>query len=160
MKTFEEFAHNIRLRESSDKYDAENSLGYLGAYQFGMARLSDFKLTRLRDISFAGSMKNDDYEFYGIVSKEDFLAAPKLQDFIFTLHIKEHKKRIESKLGDLTKYKYLNVELDLSGCLAVCHLLGFGGILHLINGINDKDAYGTEASEYLQTFAGYEINLT
>ena len=38
---FREFAYLIGERESNNNYQAKNSFGFLGAYQFGMARLCD-----------------------------------------------------------------------------------------------------------------------
>lgn len=158
MKTFEEFCKAIGQRESSCNYRAKNSLGYLGYYQFGMARLCDLGLTR-RKPNEPTSMANDAYEWISPNSENMFLNNPMLQDETFMRHV--HRLEISVELI-LAGSVYVNEkQLSLSGCIAVCHLLGPGGLEDLIyKGLDDKDANGTKASDYLSLFAGYEIPST
>lgn len=158
MGTYNQFFEAVRLRESSNNYTVENRLGYLGAYQFSMARLSDFKLTKLRP-EVAKSLKNSDYEFVQPFSRDLFLASRTLQDFVFHLHVQDHKNKIKSLFGQkFFQSVYFGVQPDMSGSIGVAHLLGLGGLLDLLKGVDGQDANGTKASEYLLKFRGFEIS--
>lgn len=152
MKSFEYFCLAMRQRESSNEYFVENALGYLGAYQFGMARLCDYGITERKPTASPFSQKNSDFEFVGGMSKEKFLADRNLQDLIFRWHVIQHRRMIKRH------YPLLPESADMSGAVAVCHLVGFGGLKRLLDGHDDPiDANGTQASSYMKLFAGYEI---
>jgi len=77
---FDEFAKAIRERESSNRYDIENKFGYLGAYQFGKARLLDLGYS----IDDYGKKSHPEkYKKAMKVSKEKFLKSPHMQDGAF-----------------------------------------------------------------------------
>ena len=59
-KTYLDFRNAIGFKESSNRYGVVNSLGYLGRYQFGTARLSDFGLCAR--VSGTQGFVNDDFE--------------------------------------------------------------------------------------------------
>jgi len=158
MKPFEEFCAAIRKRESSDNYEAVNSLGFIGAYQFGMARLTDLGLAVRRDPT-SSSMKNSDFKFVQGFTQERILKSKDLQDFLFHLHVQNLKKRVEARFHDSIKTIQVAGNFGtLSGCVACCHLLGMGGLAALLErGQDQQDAYGTRASEYYLKFSGYEL---
>jgi len=157
MKSFKEFCQAIRKKESNDIYNCVNSLGYLGAYQFGMARLSDFNVTQ-RIHKNSTSMANKEFLFIPLLNKEKFLNSKTLQDFIFWQHIQDHKNFILKRYNNLINKNIQNCKITLSGCIAVCHLLGRGGIINFLSkNINNEDAFGTKASDYMKLFANYEI---
>ncbi len=147
MKPYDEFRRAIRVRESSDRYACVNKLGYLGAYQFGMARLCDLGLTRRKDPK-SKSFGNSAFEFIEQDGRAKFLASPVLQDKCFDLHVKMLRHELKSWFrGD-----------NLSGAIAVCHLLGAGGLRNWVTkGIDGADGFGTRGSEYFARFEGYEI---
>jgi len=152
MKSFAYFGLAMRQRESSDEYHIENLLGYLGAYQFGMARLCDYGITERRAGASPFSQKNADFEFVGDMSKEKFLCDRALQDRIFRWHVIQARRQITRH------FPLLPEMIDLSGAVAVCHLVGFGGLKQLLTANSDPiDANGTHASDYAKLFAGYEI---
>lgn len=158
MKTYQEFCEAVRIRESSNNYLAENSLGYLGAYQFGMARLCDFKITR-RKVATSKSFANEAFEFIPPITKNEFLHSPILQDKVFAEHVQDYKKKIPFHMGkDVSEFDVFGIIPTMSGCIGVCHLLGLGGLRKLLAyNIDEKDANGTKASDYLKLFNDYEI---
>jgi len=144
LRSYSEFKRALRLRESSDDYACENRLGYLGAYQFGMARLCDLGLTR----RIAPGMGNKSFAFVPPYSKAGFLTDAKLQDQCFDLHVFRLKKYI---------MRYCPTD-NLSGAIAAAHLLGPGGAEAFIaRGEDGCDAFGTKCSEYFEKFRGYQI---
>jgi hypothetical protein len=154
MKTFQEFAYAMRMRESSNNYCAKNHLGYLGAYQFGMPRLSDYGITRSLII---GSQKNSEYIFNPPMTEEDFLLDDALQDEIFQWHVKDLKKRLLRL--NFTDGIYNRQKITVSGAVGAAHLLGIGGVIdfwqHAMVG---ADALGTQITEYINLFNGYDIS--
>jgi hypothetical protein len=156
MKTFPEFAAAMREREASGRYDCVNRFGYLGAYQFGYARLSDFGIATPDGIWSAG------------LSKAAFLANPTLQDQIFEAHVarlavaikRRHRKQIGTTVPHPDPERAAlgeTVELTLSSFVAVAHLLGLGGLAAWVRGEDAHDALGTTAVEYAVGFAGFDI---
>jgi hypothetical protein len=147
-KGFDEFRYDLGLRESANNYQCKNSLGYLGRWQFGLARLCDY-----------GIVINDGYSYKWKqgYSEKIFLNSPALQDKVFKWHVYNLKERIEIGFA-----KYLNKEVngvyfDVSGLIAGCHIGGTGGVIDLINNKNNTDAYGTSVKDYIQQFSGYKI---
>lgn len=147
MKKYLEFKAAIRAREAHGDYTIVNKLGYLGAYQFGMARLCDLGLTHRinqRSVGFANGL----FEFTAPLTKEIFLATPGLQECVFDSHVMRLKGRCVE----------LGQEDNLSGAIAACHLLGVGGLTDFVrHKIDGVDGFGTKLSEYYELFSGYEI---
>ena len=160
MKDYEAFKLAVRQRESSNNYRCVNTLGYLGAYQFGMARLCDLGLTRRKDPESKG-FSNDLFAFSGSITKDIFLNSPHLQDITFDMHVHRLKNLLLKKYPSIsTGIMVLNgtFKLELSGGIMVCHLVGPGALDDLIHcAIDDKDAFGTKASDYAKLFAGFNI---
>lgn len=170
----EAFAQAIRHRESGDQpgpeddartYSAVNSLGYLGAYQFGLARLCDLALTER--IEGQRGYSNGAFRWRAGWTQERFLADPVAQDTLFAEHVRRLLVWIESR--NLHRYvgeqvsALVDGELDpssdsvvsLSGMVAVAHLLGPGGLRDLLlMARNGADGYGTRVSDYMQLFEG------
>jgi hypothetical protein len=156
LKSYEEFRLAVRQRESSNRYAEVNRFGYLGAYQFGLARLCDLGLTR-RKIP-GSSLANENFAFTSI-TREEFLGSPGLQDACFDLHVQRLKFICLKKAPDLSSGVLIppDFTLDLSGGIMVCHLLGPGGLTDFIQGVSQKDALGTSARDYAFLFHDYEI---
>jgi len=143
VKTYQQFRLAMRVRESSNRYAIKNSLGFLGAYQFGGPRLVDLGL--------ASSSKKNVISWKFPWTENIFLTSPELQDACFDLHV------IQLKLRIMRLYKELPQGFDMSGSIAVCHLLGIGGLNKLIEGTDSADANGTTATKYRDHFKGYAI---
>jgi hypothetical protein len=151
---FDEFAKAIRERESSNRYDIENKFGYLGAYQFGKARLLDL------GISIDGYGKDTHPERYKKamkVSKEKFLNTPHMQDGAFFRHCQNLKRIILMRYRHLIGKEVRGIKLTLSGMIAGIHLVGLGGFLKWVSGKDVKDGFGTKLEEYLTKFGDYAI---
>lgn len=151
---FDKFAKAIRERESSNRYDIENKFGFLGAYQFGKARLLDL------GISIDGYGKNSQpakYQKAMRISKKEFLMNKNLQDEVFKKHCENLKQIILKRYSHLINKNVRGIKLTLSGMIAGIHLVGLGGFLKWISGKDIKDGFGTKIEEYLTKFGDYAI---
>lgn len=78
--SYSDFFLAVRQRESTNNYQAENQLHFLGAYQFGEGALVDLGYVRRdsdwRDNNYSGGWTGKN----GIDSKAEFLASPAVQD--------------------------------------------------------------------------------
>lgn len=146
MKTYAEFKDAIGMVESSGNYQCVNKFGYLGKFQFGMARLCDLGVTSRR----APGSSHSAFEFNFPLSKDIFLSCPRIQDRCFDKHVQMLKKKIPKTIGDRF--------IDLSGAIAGCHLLSTTGLFsYFVQGIDMEDANGTKFSDYYHRFSGYQI---
>jgi hypothetical protein len=156
MKDFLEFAIALGNRESNNNYKCVNSLGYLGRWQFGKPRLYDC------GISLDG-WKPKDRPALKVVSKEEFLNSPDLQDKIFTLHIDKWLRVIENKYKKYDGVLRGRNIITVSGMVAGLHLKGEGSAKYpglrqfLETGQSNQDGYGTEITEYVYKFGGYDL---
>jgi len=111
----------------------------MGAYQFGNARLQDFK--NAKGIEF---------------TKKEFLASKELQDEVFNWHTNDIVSEINSKGLDSYIGQEINgVLVTLNGLVAVAHLGGKTGMRKFLesNGkYNPKDSNGTSLTDYLKKF--------
>ena len=140
------FKEDLAMAESSGKYDAENKYGYVGKYQFGDARLQDFKDA------------NKDYKDF---NKKEFMNNPSLQEDVFSWHVDDINSYIDSR--DLDKYigkKIGEVIITREGLIAGAHLGGRTGLREFletgmkIHGDEDeKDKEGTYISDYIMKFS-------
>lgn len=153
---FPEFRDAIKERESNNNYQAKNSLGYLGAYQFGMARLCDLGLTeRLEGHSGYG---NDDFKWKEGKSEELFLQSENVQDLIFFRHVTELAGRLNKQFNNYIGKEVFGVKITLSGLIAGAHLGGVGAVNDFIQtGKSAKDDYGTSVKSYIEDFQGYNL---
>jgi len=153
---FEKFALAIRRRESSNNYRAVNVYGYLGAYQFGMARLCDLGYTERK----AGTTgySNSAFQWKAGYSKEYFLNHPDFQDRVFKQHCQDLIARIKKLFPDYLGKRIDGVEITLSGLVAGAHLGGIGGVKNFLKGYYDShDQFGTRISDYIKEFSGYNL---
>jgi len=153
---FEEFAFAIRKRESSDNYQIVNAYGYMGAYQFGMARLCDLGYTE-RKAGTTGYV-NSAFQWKAGHSREYFLSNSELQDRVFKEHTIDLIKQIDSRFTEYIGKAFNGVEITLSGLIAGAHLGGIGGVSNYLKGLTDaQDQLGTSISNYIKLFAGYNL---
>jgi len=130
---------NLMQSESSGRYNVVNKEGYMGAYQFGNARLTDYK-----------NATNTEF------TNDDFTSSKELQDKVF----KWHRNDIESNITNsgFDKYvgtKILNIPVTRDGLFAVAHLGGKKGMRKFLESggkYNPADSNGTKLSDYLDKF--------
>ena len=135
-----DFKEQMAQSESSGRTDVVNPEGFMGAYQFGEDRLSDFK-------------KDTGMDF----SKEQFLKDKDLQDQVFDWHVNDINSYIDSRNLD----KYIGTELDgititREGLVAGAHLGGRTGLrkyLETDGKYNPEDSNGTSISDYVKKFS-------
>jgi len=157
-KPYATFVMALRQRESGGNYQIKNPFGYMGAYQFGMARLCDFGLTARKPGETGGGNKS--FAWVSPFTEAGFLGSEALQDRLFTLHVLNLVANIKRSVPQALGKTFMGLELTLSGAVACCHLLGLGGLKAFISPTlaDDKpDALGTQASDYVKLFAGYHI---
>jgi len=153
---FEKFASAIRKRESSNNYEIVNQYGYMGAYQFGMARLCDLGYTKRKEGTTGYS--NSVFQWRTGYSKEYFLSNPDFQDRVFKQHCKDLIARIEKSFSEHLGKRVNGIKITLSGLVAGSHLGGIGGIKNfLINHYDIHDQFGTGVSDYVKKFSGYNL---
>jgi len=156
-KNFLKFKIDLGDRESSGDYKAVNSLGFLGRFQFGKPRLWDLGYSIDGWKPSWWSYKRLSSYKVSIITKQQFLDDPILQDRLFLDHISRLKKVIRRKYSKY--YNHWNsVWLSESGLVAGAHLKGLGGVKQFMNGEDNSDAYGTKISEYIEKFAGYDLD--
>jgi hypothetical protein len=134
------FKEAIGFRESSGHYDKVNKFGYIGKYQFGRAAMSDI----------------------GIYDKKIFLNSPILQERAFIALCSLNKYKLRNYIGKYDGKTVNGIELTESGMLAAAHLVGPGAVIDYIksNGKNVRvDGLGTEITEYLEAFKGYDVSV-
>ena len=133
------FQNKLKEQESSNRYNIVNEEGFMGAYQFGEDRLTDYK--KANKIKF---------------TNEEFKSNKELQDKVFKWHVDDIITNIKKK--GLDKYigkKILGIEVTMDGLVGVAHLGGKQGMQEFLesNGKkNPKDSNGTSLSDYLQKF--------
>ena len=159
-KNYYAFQEALGKRESGGNYQVVNSFGYLGKYQFGMARLCDLGYARRKP--GATGFSNSTFEWERGYSRKIFLNNPSFQDKIFREHVIDLAKAIKKSSffsGYLGKHVD-GITITLSGLVAGAHLGGLGGIAKTIFGVDVSDAYNTSVSEYVCLFKGYNLEIT
>ena len=155
-KSYYAFCLALKMRESNNNYQAVNTLGFLGAYQFGMARLCDLGYTERRPGTTG--FNHTAFEWKHGYSRKIFLENPNLQDKIFREHVVNLSARILSQWGGKLGTKIKGIEITQSGCVAFAHIAGFGGLSRFFTyGTDPQDAYGTTSTSYMSKFAGYDL---
>lgn len=175
---FKEYAKAVAVRESGDDYGNDKSKsGYLGRYQFGLARLMDLSDMTSRKNPKGKGDENYLFKWNAGYSKNAFLTDPALQDRMFKKHIKLHAKYIKKhyskyigekrtlaqaykpKAESLKGITLSEVELTLSGLVQGLHLKGYGGLRSFLTKNDDNaDGLGTRISEYIYLFGHYDIS--
>ena len=136
--SFHGFKEALAFKESRGDYFAINSYGYLGKYQFG----------------------EDTLQVLGVSNPEDFLNNPMLQEEVFYANLVRNKWILRREIKNYTNKQLRAITITESGILAAAHLAGPGNVKKYLRsgGTHDiQDAYGTQISDYLKKFAGYEI---
>lgn len=145
---YKELKNAIGKRESGNNYQAVNSIGFIGKYQFGNAALYDLgytvsKSSNNRLLTEKSNWKGKN----GINDLESFLRNQgNVQELVMDEYVKMNYKRLLSN-GTVTP---ITPPRELAGYLTVAHLLGSGGALKFKNGNDGRDGYGTTGKSYYQ----------
>ncbi|TDK46224.1 calcium-binding protein [Antarcticimicrobium luteum] len=159
--SYSDFLGALRMRESSGDYTAVNTLGYLGAYQFGEAALVDLGFVHLDSNAFDNDFSGGFTGKLDVFSADDFLASPAAQDAAALDWMPLMWRYIgavglDGEVGHVVD----GILLTASGLLAGAHLLGAGTLRTWVRSegtLDLRDAYGTPISDYIGLFGGYEI---
>ena len=135
--------------ESGMDYTKQNSIGYIGKYQFGVQALETYGYIIRGTWATYGknTAVNDPANWIGtdgITSKEAFFGAPDIQEQLMDRNLKSNYSTLISK-GVITADSTAE---DVAGKLAVAHLLGAGGCNKWCSGAGGADAYGTTGGMY------------
>lgn len=160
---YADFRHALALRESSGDYTLVNTLGFLGAYQFGEGALIDLGFVnddgKWWDNDFSGGWTGKD----GIHGRAAFLASPDAQDHAANLWFPLlwgylEAVGAEAHVGE----KIDGIRISPSGLIAGAHLLGAGAVRDWLasgGSLDLTDAYGTPIAEYIGMFSGYSLRF-
>ncbi|MBT8179895.1 MAG: hypothetical protein HKP60_12330, partial [Eudoraea sp.] len=138
-KSYNGFKEALAFQESRGDYFAINSFGYLGKYQFGEGTLEVLK----------------------VADPEKFLNDPRLQEEVFYANLARNKWILRREIKKHTNKVIRTINITESGILAAAHLAGPGNVKKYLRSggkHNVQDAYGTQISDYLRKFAGYDIS--
>jgi hypothetical protein len=151
----------LAVRESNGNYGVVNSLGYLGAYQFGEPALVDLGF-------YAGDPTPDVNDWtggwtgkVGVHSRDDFLASVAAQDQAMREWLDllwRYATHSDLRLDVYVGRSVNGIPITQSGVLAGAHLVGIFGVAAFLrsNGAEDTlDPFGVPVSEYVRTFAAY-----
>jgi len=130
--------------ESGNRYDAVNSIGYLGKYQFNIKTL----------------------KWIGInVNKTEFLNSPKLQEVAVRKYVIINKKLLKPYINKYANTYFTTVNGDCvfvteCGILGGAHLGGHNSVKKFFDSkgkINRKDGNGTSILDYIEIFSKTQI---
>ena len=153
---YKSYATKIGEKESGGKYDAVNTLGYLGKYQFGAMALEDMGLVK-KGVGAKGQKALDVSDNWNIPGgKQGFLNNAQLQEDTMKRYTMQNYKTL-NRLGVVNKDTSPE---KIAGYLASSHLLGPGGALDLSKGKSGSDAYGTSAASYYKVGMSTQMPTT
>lgn len=139
-KDFLGFKEAVAFKESQGDYQAVNTLGYLGKYQFG-----------------ANTLK-----LMGVYDTTQFLDDPVLQENIFRLNVSRNKWILRRDIKRFVGKRINGTTISESGIIAAAHLAGAGNVKKYLRSYGKKDfsdAYGSNVAYYIKKFRGYDISL-
>ena len=138
-KTYTGFKEALGFKESRGDYFVINKFGYLGKYQFSLSTLN---LIGIDDSCF-------------------FISTPRLQENAFNAHISRNKWILRRDIKRSVGKKIKGIRVTESGILAAAHLAGAGNVKKFLRSsgtIDFADAFGTQVSNYLKKFSGYDTS--
>jgi hypothetical protein len=133
------YKNALGYKESSDNYDAVNSLGYVGRYQMGLAMCKDLGTTR-----------------------KELLESKTLQDKALLASLKINKWRCRKYISKYNNALIKGIVVTESGILAGAHLVGHGNVKKWLRSrgkINPRDANGMGVEEYVRDFSGFNFKI-
>lgn len=147
---YNQLKNTIGQRESGGNYRAENSLGFVGKYQFGDLALYDQGYVNTTGSKSGKRVKQitSDPACWrgknGITSKDAWFNSPQEQEQAMDKLVMGNYKTL-LRLGTVNASTRSR---ELAGYLMVAHLLGAGGANKYKNTGQGGDAYGTTGSKY------------
>jgi hypothetical protein len=158
---YEAFLKALGYRESGGNYQLVNTLGYLGAYQFGEEALADIGYY-IPDGTPANDWIGRWTGKHGVRSWSDFLARGDAQDKAmneWAAKLWSYAVHPEFSLQRYVGRKVAGVRISEASIIAGAHLVGMSGVAAFLNsgGAQDPaDPYGVNVSAYVTRFAGYK----
>ncbi len=166
---YADFLDALGFKESTDRYNITSASGtYMGRYQMGP--------DALKSAGFMDGNGNwtDLAKKYGVTSKQTFLNSRSAQEYAIRVY---HKWMLDGitnneidKLYNTTfsgtvegTNRKESALLTPSGILASMHLVGRGSTIRMlvgnrgVKGIIKVDGNGTTATEYMNSFGGYDL---
>lgn len=150
-----DFRDALKIQESGGKYDIVNRFGYLGAYQFGKARLLDLGISIGHFGRFSHPLL---YKNAIKITKEEFLTNSQLQDETFRKHCIDLLKKIKIKFSNRLNSIFNGIKITESGLIAGCHLVGLGGVSLFFKGLNIVDGNKITVKSYIKKFGDYDLS--
>ena len=138
--TYLGFKESLAFKESQGNYNATNTLGYLGKYQFG-----------------ANTLK-----LMGVYDTQSFISNPELQEKMFQLNVARNKWILRRDIKRFVGKRINGTVITESGIVAAAHLAGAGNVKKYLRsyGKTDfSDAYGSNIKYYMKKFAGFDISI-
>ena len=130
-----DFRNALAASESGGDYGIVNDLGYTGRYQFGDARLTDFRNATGMDFTM-----------------DQFRGNPDLQEQAYAWHMADIDRAIASNgLDRYVGQTVGGVPITIDGLRAMAHLGGVGGMTKFVTSggaYNPADANGTSLADY------------
>lgn len=133
---------SLAKTESGGNYQAQNSEGFVGKYQWGQDRLNDYN--RSTGSSF---------------TLEQFKASPAVQEAAQ----KWHEADILSNLGDLAGRMVKGIAMTPGALIGAAHLGGIGGARRFVESggaYDPADSNGTKISDYARTHGGASVSAS
>jgi hypothetical protein len=167
------FRQRLGGSESGNRYNAVNTLGYIGRYQFGEAALNGLGLYSDPNIArsganqdFSGTFTGEMASRFNVRTRADFLANGAAQDRAFDLFMDANHRNTAAchqYIGrQITSRRHGTCTVTMSGILGGAHLGGPGSVSRgtgtcgfLATGNDRCDAYGTCISDYICRFSGF-----
>lgn len=171
----DQFLQALAIRETGEQnppYEIENTLGFMGRYQFGEALLIELGYYQVEN-PYNGGGNGVDKNYWlgtwtgknGINSKEEFMQNKNnVQETAIREAFRLNWDRISQTLQgngrsieELIGQERQGVRVTPSGILAAAHLRGETGVTNLLlNNEVSTDENGTSILDYLREFADYE----
>jgi len=152
----------IGFRESGGRTNIENTLGFVGKYQFGTAALEDVGLIKPGTFRNAQNQGQDPQAVLNNVDnwtisggKDEFLNDSQIQEEAM-LRLMSRNCNVLTNNGIITSN---TTKQEVAGLIASSHIGGAGGAEALLQGNNRSDAYGGSTSEYFQLGANAQRDL-
>lgn len=146
------YLNAVGTRESNNSYDAVNTIGFSGKYQFGKLALEDGGYLKTgasklgTNTQVIGNPDNWTGK-NGISSQADWLASPEAQEAAMVEYTNRNRKTLLRINNGINEGDDISTQ---AGMMAGAHLLGAGGIRSWRSGQDGADAYGTTGEEYFK----------
>jgi hypothetical protein len=144
----QDYVNTIGTRESGNRYDTINTIGFVGRYQFGTLALKDLGYIKSSASNRNSAMKDDSNWTGkdGITSLVAFLVSKEVQEKAMVDYTNLNYRYL-TRIGGIRDGDDLST---IAGMLAGAHLLGAGGMNKWRAGNGGRDAYGTTGDEYFE----------